>query len=82
MLGGDFYMVTPFSEREVLVLIAGGEMPGDAAAADVALEKKVIRGWAVLRQAVLFEGWLSPHFRPLVLRPFGLSWSPDGADAL
>lgn len=40
-----------------LVLIAGAALPGEADAIEVALGKKTVRGWAVLRQAVVFEGW-------------------------
>lgn len=40
-----------------LVLIAAGDLPGEAEAVDVALGRRSARGWTVLRKAVLFEGW-------------------------
>ncbi|MFO0589332.1 MAG: CHAT domain-containing protein [Polyangiaceae bacterium] len=40
-----------------LVLVAGANLPDEADAIEVALGKKTVRGFAVLRKAVLFEGW-------------------------
>jgi tetratricopeptide (TPR) repeat protein len=40
-----------------LVWIGGGEAPGEAEASAAALEKRPARGFTVLRQAVVFEGW-------------------------
>lgn len=51
-------MLGPQADGEAeLVLVAAAELPSEADAIEVALGKKSVRGWAVLRQPVLFEGW-------------------------